>query len=108
MSKDFGSMYGDDAAAAPESETLPPDRNMRDGEQDGDGEQQPQLINSEISPGMKPGDMITLRVLKVHPDEYEVALEQKEGDDNPPDEGMEAPPEEMDAGEGNRYAAMMG
>lgn len=50
------------------------------------------LINSDLCPGMKEGDMLQLRIVAVHDKEYEVEYE-------PEKESGEEPGEESPAGE---------
>jgi hypothetical protein len=51
------------------------------------------LINSDICPGLKPGDTLEARVVAVHDKEYEVEYEGDMGEQNPKEES--APPPEM-------------
>lgn len=61
--------YMDDAPG--KDSPMPTDKSDGDGE-DKQGDAPTFLINSEVCPGMKPGDMLSCRVTAVHDKEYEV------------------------------------
>jgi hypothetical protein len=57
-------------------------------DKEGEGDEHTALINSEICPDMKTGDVIELRIKAVHQGEYEVQYEPKEKGDGEGDEPM--------------------
>ena len=82
---------GDDAGMSEGSEP-------RGEEKDGEGETA--LINSDICPDMKPGDVMELRIVAVHEGEYQVQYMPKEEDEEHGEgeeamAGAGAPPDSM-------------
>jgi len=61
-----------------------------DMEQSGDHSGKTALLNSEICPGMEPGDMITLRITDVKDGEYVVTYSEEDKDKGKEDEAMPA------------------
>lgn len=55
------------------------------------GAENPVLVNSEVCPGMKPGDKLPLRVLRVHEGEYECAYEPEGKEDGGESDDMTDP-----------------
>ncbi len=74
------------------AESTPQGDMQGDDEQNEDaGNENTFLVNKEICPDMKPGDMLTAKILRVHDDEYECVYEPKEEGGEHEEEGMEEP-----------------
>ena len=82
-SADSEDMYGD--AEIPASKKSAP----RDSSESEDAEGETALLPKNICPGMKPGDELRLRVVRVHEDQYEVEYEGKGGEKAEPPEDNE-------------------
>ena len=70
MPFDERSMYGSDEPSSQERST--PEHEDKEHE-----EGKTAMLNQDIAPGKQPGDMITLRVVEVHENEYSVELEEE-------------------------------
>lgn len=57
---------------------MPEGSEPRGRDKDGEGDEKTALINSDICPDMKPGDVMELRVVAVHEGEYQVQYQPKE------------------------------
>lgn len=85
-----------------------PNNRMNDGAGDGGDKEMSKsdeptfLINSEVCPDMKPGDMLQLRIVGVHDNEYEVAYEEKPEKEEEASESMPEPAEQPQ-GDGGMY-----
>jgi hypothetical protein len=91
--------FGDDAdsGAGPASSSSDPESDSS--EQKEQGDKPMSLINSEIMPGLKPGDTMELKIVAVHEHEYQVEAMEKENESDEQDQdagqegGMQAPAE---------------
>lgn len=88
------SMYSDEDG--PSNAQMP----GKDGGEDMDDQQKGEteggktaLVDSDICPGMKPGDMIQLRIERVMDKQYQVSYEPSEDKEKMPDKGGAPAPE---------------
>ena len=65
----------------PQTDAPAPAENGGNDDKEEKGDHPTFLINSEVCPDMKPGDMMELRIVGVHDGEYEVAYEEKGKDE---------------------------
>lgn len=93
-------MYGDEG---PDQASAASSENITQKERDEVTKGKTAVINSEICPGMEPGDTMVLRITAVNDGEYTVEYEPSENPKEGEGEGKEV---DMEGGEGE--PAMMG
>lgn len=95
MPQDFGrDLYGGDEPAAPET-------SARDGESRDEGKTV--LVNDDISPGLKPGDPLHLRVVETQEKQYVCEVE----NESEPEKGGAGEQAPMPSGGDSSMSSMM-